>query len=201
MSDIPISRLPQASALQGTEVFAVVQDGQTKKASYNNVKPNGVSGSGLGWARYDDTVYTSTNKLSLSDGVEVTLPNNGGSTINTYLNSSVEFYDAANEKIQVENEGDVYIQTIVFKASAANANATFLHVYLESIGPTPYERVISEINFPKGNGAEHDEHQVFQFYADADFVANGNQWKIRSDGGSAEVWDIIYFIQRTQNHG
>ena len=29
-----------------------------------------------GWARYDDTIYTSSNKLALSDGVEVTLPNN-----------------------------------------------------------------------------------------------------------------------------
>ena len=41
---------------------------------------------------------------------------------------------------------------------------------------------------------------MFQFYADADFVSNGATLKITADGGTAEVWDIIFFIQRTQRH-
>lgn len=158
-------------------------------------------GSGLGWSRYDDDQYTSSSKLTLLDGVTVTLPNNAATTINTYQNSTVEFYNSSTQKIQVENEGDVYIQTIVFKASASNANQTFLKVNLVGNGATPYDRVTEEIGFPKGNSITHDEHIVVQFYADTDFVNNGNQWKITSSGGDAEIWDIIFFIQRTQNHG
>lgn len=158
-------------------------------------------GSGLGWSRYDDDQYTSSSKLTLLDGVTVTLPNNGATTIETYQNSSVDFYNPSTQKIQVENEGDVYVQTIVFKASCPNANQTFLSVNLVGNGATPYERVIEEISFPKGNNVTHNEHMVFQFYADTDFVNNGNQWKITSSGGDCDIWDIIYFIQRTQNHG
>jgi hypothetical protein len=40
---------------------------------------------------------------------------------------------------------------------------------------------------------------MFQYYTDADFVQNGTDWKITSNGGTAKIWDIIYFIQRTQN--
>ena len=203
MANLKISQLPPASALTGDEIFAVVQDGTTKKATYNSVKIPGAGGSGLGWARYDDDEYTELAPLTLTDGVPVTLPNNSANVINTYINSSIEFYDSATQKIQVENEGDVYVQTIVFKASATNANQSHLHVYLTSTGATPYERVIAEVEFPKGNTIAHDEHLVFQYYADADFVANGNQWTLRADtgGGTCDVWDIIYFIQRTQNHG
>ena len=154
---------------------------------------------GQGWARYDDNEYTELEPLTLNDGVSAPLPNNASNIIDTYLNSSIQFYNPDDGKIQVENEGDVYIQTIVFKASATNANQSHLHVYLSSTGTTPYERVIAEVEFPKGNGEAHDEHLVFQYYADADFVANGNQWTLRADtgGGTVDVWDIIYFIQRT----
>ena len=154
---------------------------------------------GQGWARYDDNQYTESAPLTLSDGVPVIMPNNASTTIDTYLNSTVQFYDPATQKMQAENEGDVYIQTIVFKASATNANQTHLHVYLASTGPIPYERLVAEIDFPKGNTITHDQHLVFQYYAGPDFVADGNQWTLRADtgGGTVDVWDIIFFIQRT----
>jgi len=203
MANLKISQLPLATDLTGDEVFAVVQNGTTKKTTYNSVKIPGAGGSGLGWARYDDSLYTSISPLTLTDGNPVTCPNNANTTIDTYINSAVQFYDPATQKIQVENEGDVYVQTIVFKASATNANQSHLHVYLTNTVGTPYERVIAEVEFPKGNAIAHDEHLVFQYYADADFVANGNQWTLRADtgGGTVDVWDIIFFIQRTQNHG
>lgn len=165
----------------------------------NSISFTGSKSVGQGWARYDDNVYTQLAPLILNDGVSATLPNNASTTIDTYLNSSIQFYNPVTQKIQVETEGDVYIQTIVFKSSASNANQTHLHVSLESTGGTPYERVLAEINYPKGNGVAHDEHLVFQFYADADFVANGNRWVLRADtgGGTVAIWDIIYFIQRT----
>ena len=49
--------------LTGTELFADVQDGVTKYTTLNEIygfvtgSAPGLGGSGLGWARYDDTQY------------------------------------------------------------------------------------------------------------------------------------------------
>ena len=40
-----------------------------------------------------------------------------------------------------------------------------------------------------------------QYYSDSDLVSNGMEVKITSIGGSAVVYDIIFFIQRVQNNG
>ena len=150
-----------------------------------------------GWARYDDTEYTSSNKLTLSDGVEVVLPNNAGAVYRSH--PSIAFYNGSTQKVLAINENDVYQITVVFRCSAANANQTYLSLHFEGGNGTPYDRIRSDINFPKGNDVDHDFHQMFQYYTDADFVTNGTDWKITANGGSAKIWDIIYFIQRTQN--
>ena len=150
-----------------------------------------------GWARYDDTTYTSENKLTLSDGVEVVLPNNAGAVYRSH--PSIAFYDGSTQKVLAINENDVYQITVVFRCSAANANQTYLSLHFEGGNGTPYDRIRSDINFPKGNDVSHDFHQMFQYYTDADFVLNGTDWKITANGGDAKIWDIIYFIQRTQN--
>ena len=155
--------------------------------------------SGLGWARYDDNVYTSSNKLSLSDGITVTIPNNASSVYRSSEN--IVFYNGSTNRVLAENVNDVYIMTIVFKYSAPNANQTHLDLAFEGINGTPYDRITGEATFPKGNDVDHNYHQVFQYYADANFVSNGSYWEITSVGGTANIWDIIYFIQRTQYYG
>lgn len=35
---------------------------------------------------------------------------------------------------------------------------------------------------------------------DANFVNNGSYWQITATGGTAKIWDIIYFIQKTQSY-
>jgi len=42
---------------------------------------------------------------------------------------------------------------------------------------------------------------VAQYYTDAGFVADGVELKFTADGGTVQVWDMIYFIQRTQGYG
>lgn len=155
---------------------------------------------GIGWARYDDTAVTETNKLTVLDGETTVLPNNGGNTIETHLHSSVSYYDPATQKMQSENNADVYIVTVVFKYSAPNANQTYLRVSLNSTGATEYTRVGKDISFAKGNDVTHDFHEVFQYYSDEEFKLNGNQWHITPTGGSVDIWDVIYFVQRTQAH-
>lgn len=155
---------------------------------------------GLGWARYDDTVYNSGFKFTVDDGEDVVLPNNAGNIVDTHLHSTIQYYDGATQKIQTEHNADVYIVTIVFKASAPNANQTYINLKMEQAGPTPYERLHGTLVFPKGNDVAHDFHEVFQYYTDDDFLLNGAQWKLQPIGGPIDVWDIIYFVQRTQSH-
>ena len=149
----------------------------------------------LGWARYDDTVYTSSNKLTLSADTEVVVPNNGGNIVRSH--SSINFYNSSTQKILGINQNDVYIFTWAFKASAANANQTHLEYMLEGSGQIA--RVAGTLAFPKGNNEEHIESIVMQYYTDSTFVSDGVQLKVTSVGNGSKLWDVIYFIQRTQN--
>jgi hypothetical protein len=151
----------------------------------------------LGWARYNDGQYTSANKLSLADGVLTLLPNNAASVVRS--DSSITFYNSTTGKVLGTAMNDVFMLTIVFKASASNANQTYLTIEMDNINGTEYSRLSEDLTFPRGNDVEHNFHNVFQYYVDADFVSNGATWRIKATGGTAQVWDIIYFIQRTQN--
>ena len=154
----------------------------------------------LGWARYDDTFYTGagdSTKLLLSDGVEVTLPNNAGSVVRSH--SSIDFYNSSTNKFVGLNENDVYAVTVVFKKSAGNANQT--HLDFKLTGADDYDRINMALGFYKGNDATQNQHIMFQYYLDANALANGLTPKIQADGGDAKVWDIIFFISRTQNAG
>ncbi len=167
---------------------------------FGYVKLQDFSSGLLGWARYDDTQYTTSSAFSASMDVEATLPNNAGNKIETHLHSNVSFYNESNQKIQVENNADVYMCTVTFKAKTSNANSCHLRLQLDSTAGTPYERVGKDLFFGKGNDVWHEFHEVFQYYADNEFVTNGNRWKIEAVGFGAYISNVIYFIQRTQNH-
>jgi hypothetical protein len=174
---------------------------RTPDGQFGYVKTADFSSGLLGWARYDDTQYTTSSVFNLiTDAGEQPLPNNGGNTIETHLHSTISFYDSNSNKVQVENNADVYMCTIVFKAKTANANGTSMRVQLDSTTGTPYERVGKDLFFGKGNDVWHEFHEVFQYYADNDFVTNGNRWNIQAFGNTVSIADVIFFIQRTQNH-
>ena len=163
---------------------------------WRKIYPQGGAYSGLGWARYDDTVYTSTNKLNLVEDNLTTVPNNAGNVVRSH--TGFDYYDSSTQKILGENVNDTYLFTLAFKAQAPNANQTFLEYNLEGSGQV--DRVSGTLSFPKGNNVEHAESMVMQYYTDADFVANGVELKIKSVGNGSSVWDIIYYIQKTQNY-
>jgi len=192
--DKKISQLTAVTSLSSGDAVAIVNQNETKKVTAEQLS----SYSQLGWARYNDGQYTSSNKLSLVDGVQVTLPNNANTI--TRSPEGYDFFNAVTQKITAENANDTYVVTVVFKASATNTNTTHLDFQLVNGGVTGYERINRSLGFYKGNDTEQNFHEVFQFYADADFVANGATLKITADGGAAKVWDIIFFIQRTQRY-
>ena len=152
----------------------------------------------LGWARYDDGTYTTSNRLALAQGVEVVLPNDAASSYRS--NVGFDYYNSVTQKVTADNENDTYVMTVVFKYSAPNANQTYLEMHFQGGNGTPYDRIRDTITFPKGNDTAHDHHAVFQYYADSSFITNGSQWKITAYGGDAQIWDIIFFIQKTQSY-
>lgn len=162
------------------------------------VNLNSSDAQGLGWVRYDDGEYTSSNKLTINQDATVTLPNNAAQTFN-YLNTPSQFYNSTTKRVYGLKENDTYICTIVFKASASNAQQTYAELKLEGGNGTPYDRLAATIQFPRGNNVEHPFHNVFQYYTDADFIQNGNFWTLTATGGAIQVWDCIMFIQRTQS--
>lgn len=193
MANTKISGLNAVTSLASTDLLAAVNSGETKKVTAKQLSQH----SELGWGRYDDTQYTSLNKLNLVDGVQVNIPNNAGNTI--LSPESYTFYDSATNKVCGLGENDCYTLTVVFKASAANANSTHLDFSMYSpVGD--FERIRKAMSFYKANDEEQNFHEVFQYYADANFVSNGVELKINSDGGSAKIWDVIFFIQRTQRY-
>lgn len=193
MANLPISGLTAASTLQGSEPTPIVQGGITKKTTIQEIS----SYSELGWARYDDNQYTSLNKLNLTNGVQITLPNNANNIVSSP--EAYTFYDSATQKVCALGENDCYVLTVVFKASAANTNTTHLDFTMYSpVGA--FERIRKVLSFYKANDTEQNFHEVFQYYADANFVSNGVTLKINSEGGTAKIWDIIFFVQRTQRY-
>lgn len=162
------------------------------------IYPQSGIGSGLGWARYDDGQYTSASKLSLALDTETVLPNNAASVYRSY--TGIDYYNSSTQKVTADNVNDTYVMTVVFKYSAPNANQTYLEMHFEGGNGTPYDRIRDTITFPKGNDVEHDHHAVFQYYVDSNFISNGSQWKITAVGGTAQIWDIIFFIQKTQSY-
>lgn len=162
------------------------------------VYPQSAIGQGLGWVRYDDGLYTSENKLTLSSGVETTLTNNGANIVRSQ--EGIDYYNPATSKLIGNTLNDVYVMTVVFNYSASNASQAFMHLNLENTGITPYDRLKTDILFPKGNNETHEFHGMFQYYVDQDLIDNGLSWKVTADGSTCKIWDIIYFIQKTQSY-
>ena len=147
-----------------------------------------------GWNRFDDDQYTSVSPLEVFEGTPVVLPNDGVKFSDSY--GSAVFYNPAASEILAINEDDTYIITVTFKAASSNAANSYMDLSLS--GPAGYDRISETLTFPKGNNVPHNFHKVYQYYADADFITNGAQLEIEVVGATAEVYDIIYFIQRVQ---
>lgn len=151
-----------------------------------------------GWARYDDTQYTALAPYNFAGATAFTIPNNAGNVINTNILSAVPFYNGSEAKVYGENENDVYIITVAFKAKIENANG-YVEVFMQGGNGTPYDRIRNTVTFPKGNNIEHSFALNFQYYADEDVIANGLTLKILPSHVGT-IYEVIYFIQCTQKH-
>ena len=166
------------------------------KGEWVKLYPQAGVGTGIGWVRYDDTQYTELNKLQLADQVTVPMPNNGGNIVRSQ--DGIDYYNPATGKVISDTVNNVYVVTVVFKMSSANANQT--HIDFSMSGSGDLNRVDMVMSFYKGNDVPQNAHSMVQFYTDQDFVDNGANFQIQAHGGTAKIWDIIYFIQKTQSY-
>ena len=164
--------------------------------AWRKLYPQAGEGTGIGWVRYDDTEYTELNKLQLADQVTIAMPNNGGNIVRS--ESGLDYYNPITGKFISDAVNNVYVVTVVFKMSAINANQT--HIDFSMSGYGDLHRVDMVMPFYKGNDITQNAHSMVQFYTDQDFVDNGANFQIQAHGGAAQVWDIIYFIQKTQSY-
>lgn len=147
-----------------------------------------------GWNRFDDSQYRDVSPLLITASSTVTLTNDGAKFSDSYGPSV--FYNTSNSRILAINENDTYMVTVTFVASASNASSG--HLDINMTGPLGFDRIADTLKFAKGNNAPQNFHMVYQYYADADFVANGAQFELTAVGTDVSVYDIIYFIQRVQ---
>ena len=151
----------------------------------------------LGWARYLDTQYTEASPLSLVANTLTFLPNNKGTVVRSH--PSIDFYqNGVDQKIYGQNLNDVYIITVQFRAQSPNANQTHLDLTIENGGGNIQNLEIA-LAYIKGNETPQFFHNVFHYYIDQNFLDNGASISINSHGGTSTIWDIEYFVQRTQN--
>ena len=142
--DKKISQLNEVIVPEGTDVIAIVNNGETKKIKVENIgefinKP-------LGWGRYDDNQWTEVSPLPLVNGVSVILSNNASNTIEE---GDFSFFDSTTQKIKAQNVNDTYSITIVFKAKTSNANQTHLEVdFYSPVGD--FDRLSQGVVFYKG---------------------------------------------------
>lgn len=166
----------------------------------SSINISGSGSTGQGWARYDDTEYTSSldSLTIIEDAPAVSLPNNAGFKIEEQLNQSSSFYNGVSQKITPIKVGDAFTMVVTFIASTGNAEQAHIDLALHGgDGSTPYDRVAKTLKFAKGNNTEQNFYETFKFYADADFVANGNYWTIAAVGRDVKVWNVIYYIEKT----
>lgn len=148
-----------------------------------------------GWANYADTQYTVSSPFSVAGGTTVTLPNNAGTTINTYIPTGVtSFYNSATSKITPNTLGDAYTINVRFSAKTS-MNNDFLEVGIDIGNPTT---VTAETKpFLKGANNEQKFNFVFPVFSLATFLANGGLIKVTSGSGTLSIYNITYFITRT----
>jgi len=193
------SVINDADKVIGSDGVEGANYGVTKNYTIGELKDHinagvAASSSFAGWARYDGTESFSTTPLDITDG------NFGVPVMSLATNQLINPYSHANGKLFEFDSADVnstYVITVVFKASADNANQT--HVDLNFIsGSTDYERLSKSIGFYKGNSVIQNFHEVFQLYVDGDLVTHGLSPRFYAQGGNIKLGDVIYFIQKTQ---
>lgn len=174
---------------------AAITDTNTADIATNTASIAAIGGAGTGWASYSDTIYTSSVTFDVDAGETLTLPNNAGSVINTYLPSGISaFYDGGTNKITPENVGDAYVVRSSFIAQNDNQNGLF-DIELD-IGGSQGVILAQTVDFPRGNNTDRFFTGSSLVFTLSTFVTNGGEFKITGITGTTKIHTISYVISR-----
>jgi hypothetical protein len=149
----------------------------------------------LGWASYQDTIFTSGSPLTLSDGIKTTLQNNSGTVINTYIPTGVTtFYNNGTNKITPVAVGDGIHLSIRFMAIPSAVN-TYLLFGVDIGGSSDIFPKVEVL--PRGAGVANPVSIDVQGYALSTFLSNGGLVKLTAVGGNVQVYGVEFQIHRT----
>jgi len=148
----------------------------------------------VGWERIDDGQYNISSPFNFSANIAYTVPNNGA----VLTKKGLSIYNVNHSTFVCDGIDNTFLLTVAFKAHL-NTNNGHMQMYLEAAGTTPYTRISDIVTFPKGNGVEHIYSKSFQFYADEEACNEGIQVKFNASH-SGSIYDVIYFIQKIQDH-
>jgi hypothetical protein len=127
MPNLPISGLPPAGALDGTELFAIVQDGVTKQTTFDEIYI-GLTGSFVSSSTFNS--YTSSVQsyyLSAYHTASILLSNVGTTYSMSYsttdFSSGISISGSDKSKIKIEHNGiyDIQFSAQFDKTNSSNA--------------------------------------------------------------------------------
>lgn len=189
MTDKKIDELVPVTALAAADLLAVVQGGDTEKATVQQIIDK--LGLGIGWFNYDDTETTST-PISLSSGVWTNLTNdasgpqnnetNGPAGVTTLWNDSTDRFDFTEL-----NPGDLVFIRLDAEVTTGGVNQEVGVRWNLGMGAGNFQIPFAPSTFYKDAGAHEVGGMSFIFMLDANIIDNPGTLQVRASGSGGSV--------------
>jgi hypothetical protein len=202
MPNLPISQLPAAGSLTGTELFAIVQDGVTKYVPLSSVVTSLTSNYGLFNQTGSSTPVTNTtDELTLLDGGVGTLsvPANGfkkGDAFHVILTGDISAVNNNTLQIRIKADGVVLADTGTITLAGTTNKDWELEIYfsINEVGAAGVASIATggNFNYIKDAGGAL-EGTVFSFINNTTFDTTiSNTLEITAQWGAANVGNSIF---------
>lgn len=202
MPNLPISQLPAAGSLTGTELFAIVQDGVTKYVPLSSVVTSLTSNYGLFNQTGSSTPVTNTtSELTLLDGGvgSLSVPANGfkkGDAYHAILTGHISAVNNNTLEIRVKAGSTVLADTGVVTLAGATNKDWELEIYfsINEVGAAGTANIGTggNFNYTKDAGGAI-EGTIFSFINSSSFDTTiTNTLEITAQWGAANAGNSIY---------
>lgn len=202
MPNLPISQLPQASTLNGNELFAIVQGGITKYVPLSSIVTSLTSNYGLFNQTGSSTPVTNTtSELTLLDGGvgTLTVPANSfrkGDAFHVILTGKLSAANNNTLEIRIKSDSTILADTGLITMSGTTDKDWEMEVYfsINEIGTAGVASISTggSFNYTKDAGSAL-EGKIFSVDNSTTFNTTiNNTLEITAQWGSASPSNIIY---------
>jgi hypothetical protein len=202
MPNLPISQLPQASTLNGNELFAIVQGGITKYVPLSSIVTSLTSNYGLFNQTGSSTPVTNTtSELTLLDGGvgTLTVPANSfrkGDAFHAILTGKLSVANNNTLEIRIKSDSTILADTGLITMSGTTNKDWEMEVYfsINEIGIAGVASISTggSFNYTKDAGSAL-EGKIFSVDNSTTFNTTiNNTLEITAQWGSANLNNIIY---------